>query len=165
MAFLNLTGMMRQNANLRKRRACSRAAFESQQPRTSLFAQLREIDSPEGLRKRLEPTQGFAKQRNCAANVSGLYMVEGRRGLNQRLQKALLWFFQAQPHALPMFVGNPELRVPIAPQSLSKRPGSPFERHTLSIDELTTRFPSLLVTDGVPIERSLLDGVAGSLHS
>jgi hypothetical protein len=104
---------------------------------------LREIDVAEGLRTGPEPPQGFVEQRDRAANVSGLHVVEGRRGLNQRLQKTFLRFFQAQPDVLPMFVGDPELRVAIALQPLRKRPGFPVKRHTQSIGEPTTRdYPS-----------------------
>jgi len=85
-----------------------------------------------------QPLESLAQQRGGAADVSGLQVVEGRRGLNHALQEILLRLFEVQPNALPMLMGEPELLCSVTAETLSERAGIPVERHIPSIGDART---------------------------
>ena len=60
-------------------------------------------------REAFELVQSGLEQRLRARAVAALVMVEGRRHLDNPLQKRPLWFRRGQPDLFPRFVGLEEL--------------------------------------------------------
>lgn len=103
------------------------------QPLANLFAEGLCSDTPKRSVTEFESPQGSSQQGGCPFRVSSFEVVERRRRLNQRLQKALLRLLQSQPNALPMLVGEEEFRVPVAAKALGKLSRLPVKGHIFSI--------------------------------
>jgi hypothetical protein len=66
-----------------------------------------------------EAPQCSSQERDGSGGIRGFKMVECRRYLNQRLEKALFRFFKCEPDTFPMFMSQKELASPVAGEASS----------------------------------------------
>ena len=107
--------------------------FQRLQPLMNLTAERACGDASEAVRADFEAAQRPSQKRRGSRGISSIEVVERRRRLNQRLEKALFRLLQCKPDAFPMLMGEEKFRVPVAAQALGERAGCPIKRHDFSI--------------------------------